>query len=468
MAPRHVVGLHRLLGWWQCQLHLTTLADCCNIHPAVERVVREQAARGLASQTLRHYSSILAAFCAWCVRRRYLPAHPLQHFRPPRATPRIHRRQLTSTEISRLLEACQPEHCLLYLTALCTGLRAAELRQLSLAHLDLDAGGLRLDAAWTKNRQPGFQPLPGDLIAALAASGQSDVPVACYARARGRYAYPDRPLLFVPTKTALCLAGDLRRAGIPRQTPEGILDFHSLRVTYINLVIASGATPTEAQRLARHQTVQMTLGVYGRTHEDRLHALVDRIATEVFPTAFRASSVHAQVVGCAEPASFLAHREEDPQRSIMSRRGRRRGRTGKNGQDSAALPERTPTRDALCRARLMTVGQHALLAHQQVPGGIGNFHNAFHGFAVQALHGHLVDRELITALAQADFLPGMHVLNALVLPWTSADEKLIAFAANHSTQQHDTVEGLTISVKARGGTVKARLHTLMVRKQRFQ
>jgi integrase len=41
-------------------------------------------------------------------------------------------------------------------TAFLSGLRANELRHLTLDHLDLDRCGLHLDAVWTKNRQPGF------------------------------------------------------------------------------------------------------------------------------------------------------------------------------------------------------------------------------------------------------------------------------------------------------------------------
>src|SRR5262249_43460190 len=129
--------------------------------------------------------------------------------------------------------------------------------------------------------------------------------------------------------------------------------------------------------------------------------------------------------------------------------------------------ERRP--ETLYRARLLAVGKHALLAlHQQVPGGIGNFYNAFHGFAVQALDWDLIDRELITPFAQADFLPRAHMLNTLVLPRTSADEELIAFAINNDAQQHDAVERLPVFVKTGGGTVKTCLHTLMLHKQCFQ
>src|SRR5262245_33018358 len=117
----------------------------------------------------------------------------------------------------------------------------------------------------------------------------------------------------------------------------------------------------------------------------------------------------------------------------------------------------------------MAVAQRALLAlYQQMPGGISNFNNAFHSLAVQTLDWYLIDRELIAPFAQADFLLRAHMLNALVLPRTSADEEFIAFAANHDVQQHNTVERLAVFAKTCGGTVKTCLHTLMLHQERFQ
>ena len=46
--------------------------------------------------------------------------------------------------------------CHLYETDFLPGLRANELRNLKLAHLDVANRGLRLDAEWTKNRKDGF------------------------------------------------------------------------------------------------------------------------------------------------------------------------------------------------------------------------------------------------------------------------------------------------------------------------
>ena len=45
---------------------------------------------------------------------------------------------------------------------------------------------------------------------------------------------PATPLLYVPRDLAPTLDKDLRAAGIPKYTKAGKLDFHALRVTYIN------------------------------------------------------------------------------------------------------------------------------------------------------------------------------------------------------------------------------------------
>ena len=57
---------------------------------------------------------------------------------------------MTPDEITRLLAVCPPERRLLYETALFSGLRVNELLHLTLAQLDLERSGLRLEADWTK------------------------------------------------------------------------------------------------------------------------------------------------------------------------------------------------------------------------------------------------------------------------------------------------------------------------------
>src|SRR5262249_48269384 len=174
--------------------------------------------------------------------------------------------------------------------------RANELRSLTLAHLDRTRHGLHLDATWTKNRQAGFQPLPIHLVEALYTFASAGYPQDLYTRSahKWRHALPVEPLLYVPTHPARTLDADLVRAGIPKEAIGGKLDFHAVRLAYINLVIEAGATVKEAQTLARHATPQMTLGVYGRTRDERLHQVVEQVATVLQGETQRGVSVHSR------------------------------------------------------------------------------------------------------------------------------------------------------------------------------
>lgn len=101
--------------------------------------------------------------------RDYLEENPLRKLKKINTDPVKKRRALTPEEISRLLAHCLPERRLLYESALCTGLRANELRQLTSLHLDGVNCRLRLEGKWTKNRQCGYQPVPQWLMDKLKA-----------------------------------------------------------------------------------------------------------------------------------------------------------------------------------------------------------------------------------------------------------------------------------------------------------
>jgi integrase len=305
---KHLHARRLQLTWWQTHLPLRTLGDCLHMLPHVEHLLQERARQGISPQTRKHDRNALGAFLTWCVTRGYLERDPLQRLGPLHVTPQTTRRALTVEEIRQLLPQCPPDRRLLYETAILTGLRVNELRQLTLDHLDLDQCGLLLAAAWTKNRQPGFQPLPRELLARLYHFGASGEPERLYLAGKTRMTTPLHALLYVPHNVARILAGDLRSAGIPRQTAKGKVDFHALRTTYINLMIASGATVPEAQELARHRTAALTIGVYGRSEERRLHHLVMTAATTILPEGECVPDVHAQVVGSEDGQVYQGDR----------------------------------------------------------------------------------------------------------------------------------------------------------------
>jgi len=195
-----------------------------------------------------------------------------------------------------------------------SGLRASELRNLSVNDLDLEENGVHLDASWTKNRKQGFQPLAEELVHRLCAFALADKPAQLYAKFyRGKNAKlkaPDNPLLYVPSHTARDLDIDLKAAGIPKETAEGKLDFHACRLAYINFVLESGVSVKEAQELARHSTPELTFNVYGRTRKERLSETAEKVAANILPAADNAIFMPRQAVGAEqESATPFADRE---------------------------------------------------------------------------------------------------------------------------------------------------------------
>lgn len=289
------------LQWWQDRLGLIILADLQDILPRVEGALRELQKKGRAGKTLANYAEALGAFCDWCVQRGYLAADPLQSLVPFDTTPRTQRRAMTAEEITRLLAACAPHRQLLLETAFLSGLRVNELRNLARKHLDLERAGLNLDAEWTKNRKPGFQPLPHSLLERLQTFAESGEPARLYAqfyaRKDAKLQAPKRPLLYVPSHTARDLDIDLKAANIPKHTPEGKLDFHACRVAYINFVIESATSIKEAQHLARHATPEMTMNVYGRVRKERLSDTIEKVADSMLSNEKHVHSMYRQAVG---------------------------------------------------------------------------------------------------------------------------------------------------------------------------
>jgi integrase len=245
-------------------LLLRSLADLNGCLPRVEKVLRDLKRKGCVGKTLANYAENLRAFCRWCVKRGYLDEDPLAGLVRFDVTPQTVRRAISPEEIHRLLAVAPPERRLLYEVALSTGLRAKELRSLTVGHLDVEQGGLRLDAAWTKNRLPGFQPLPAQVTQRLAA----------WSKDKKR----TEPLLVVQSHPARPLDTDLKRAGISKHIPGvGKLDFYAFRTAYTTMVIESGATVKEAQALLRHSTPTMTMNTYARTRPERLAEVAQQV-----------------------------------------------------------------------------------------------------------------------------------------------------------------------------------------------
>lgn len=88
----------------------------------------------------------------------------------------------------------------------------------------------------------------------------------------------------LPSQPARTLYQDLKKAGIPKQTAKGVVDFHAARTAYINLLFEDPElTIKDAQELARHSSADLTMNIYGRANEKRMAKAIERLAEKVKP-----------------------------------------------------------------------------------------------------------------------------------------------------------------------------------------
>jgi integrase len=295
-AELYADSKERHLTWWREQLGLEVLGDLQGILADAECALRGLQEAGRAGKTINDYVAALRSFIRWCIERDYMASDPLRRIAKFDETPSFERRALTPDEVERLLGVASRDQRMLYEVALTTGLRAGELRKLTVDHLDVERGGLILDAPWTKNRKGGFQPLPRELVQRLVKYAEAGHAKELYA---DRYKHsqkpcpaPINPLLFVSAHPARDVAEDLERAGIPWETSKGRFDFHACRGTYISYMVESGASIKEVETLARHSTVQLTMSAYAKARDDRLCEVVESVGKTVFGKEKRALCVH--------------------------------------------------------------------------------------------------------------------------------------------------------------------------------
>ena len=122
----------------------------------------------------------------------------------------------------------------------------------------------------------------------------------------------------MPSHPARALDVDLQAAGISKWTPQGKLDFHSLRVCFVSLTLEAGASVKEAQSLARHTDPALTMNTYGRSRPARLAEFAEKVGEAVKIEPELATSLQRQVVGMEKTQEI--QRLENPGRGFDSRR----------------------------------------------------------------------------------------------------------------------------------------------------
>ena len=239
---------------------LAKLAEQC-----AWRTLRDVSAQGFmewrarredSPKTLNEYLLGVRGLLEWAGKRYRLPRLPNLdgvEMIDERGRETFERRALTPREARKLLEVAPPGRRLIYVLALSTGLRRAELDSLVWGdvHLDSEAPYLRVRATYTKNRKDAFLPLIPQAAQILRA-------------ARPPHAAVDRPVLpgGVP-RNRRALRRDMEAAGIAVMDANGRkFDFHALRTTACTFLLQSGEPPRIVQEIMRHSDIRLTTKNY--------------------------------------------------------------------------------------------------------------------------------------------------------------------------------------------------------------
>jgi integrase len=242
-----------------------------------------------STQTSNHYLGAIKQLTRWLQKDRRCADNPLSHLEGGNVDlDRRHvRRELLDDEIARLLHAARtgrivrklkgPDREPLYLVAMYTGLRASELASLTPESfvMNLQTPTVTVQAGYSKHRREDVLPLHDDLVRHLRPWLAS--------KPAGRRVWPGKwaehksagDLIKADLKAArkswiaeaVADADELRRrkasAFLKYANDAGeVADFHALRHTFISRLVRSGASPKEAQALARHSTIVLTMDRY--------------------------------------------------------------------------------------------------------------------------------------------------------------------------------------------------------------
>lgn len=218
---------------------------------------------GIGERSFNYYLKSTKQFCRWLIKeRRAIAPSPLEHLSCIKQTEkRIQRRALTLGEIHTLLDAAENgethhnltgyERSLVYRLALESGLRANELRSLTVSSFNFDGRTVTVQAGYAKNKKLSTLPLKPQTAETLRSYLSGKLP---HIRA---FAIPDKPSEMIKR--------DLDAAKIPYRTDKGTGDFHSLRHSFISSLARAGVHPSVAQALARHSTITLTMDAYTHT-----------------------------------------------------------------------------------------------------------------------------------------------------------------------------------------------------------
>lgn len=205
----------------------------------------------LSPKTLNGYLAAANVLLRWMERQGRVTVNVLRNVGPVDERGKsFERRAFTEKELERLL-GVSGRRRLVYLTAVLTGLRRGELKQLRWDDLKLgcEEPYIKLRAVMTKNRRADTVPLHDELVVALRELREE----------RGGV----EPVFRGSLPRRETVTADLAAAGIPVYDGEGRkVDLHALQTTFCTMLAELGISERERQELTRHRDLRQTNQTY--------------------------------------------------------------------------------------------------------------------------------------------------------------------------------------------------------------
>lgn len=259
-----------------CKISCLAHFEAASIRDFLQSIRKSE---GIGHRTYNHYLDACGTFLNWCVRTRRLLSNPILGIGKLNTEVDIRhpRRALTPDEIARLLHSVAKSNkhyqrqspqtrIRVYTTAYLTGLRKQELASLTPSSFRLEDNPptLTIEASRSKHRKKDVLPLHPQLLEELR--------IWTKGMKAKEFLFPG----LGSKKLSEMVQRDLRDAGIPYRTEDGIADFHAAgRHTYITQLIRSGVALPTAMELARHSDIRMTMRYTHIGLEDQAEALAN-------------------------------------------------------------------------------------------------------------------------------------------------------------------------------------------------
>jgi len=205
-----------------------------------------------SSKTLNAFLTCIRGFSDWLHANGFTEADPMKNIRPIKAKGQtFERKALSFEEITVLLESVKdPMRKAVYITAIYTGLRRAEIEGVEYGdlHLDAEVPYIFARAVTTKNGKDASIPLHPAVVDAILTIGKNEPS-------------PAETVFVVPSIERF--KEDLKEAKIIYKDDRGNkTDFHALRTTYCTMMNSMGVAPRVAQALMRHSEIGLTMKNY--------------------------------------------------------------------------------------------------------------------------------------------------------------------------------------------------------------